>query len=93
MLETCTSSPKSTGISLARLFSLATSRSVPPSADSTPGAGQARSGTGDGGEGSAANGAKGMTRTVVPVAKIDGRLTVRLVGVVVIVVAVCCCCC
>ncbi|CAM9963332.1 unnamed protein product [Ectocarpus sp. 6 AP-2014] len=43
---------------------------------SAPGAGQARSGTGDGGEGSAANGAKGMTRTIVPVAKIDGRLTV-----------------
>ncbi|CAN0122777.1 unnamed protein product, partial [Ectocarpus sp. 4 AP-2014] len=43
---------------------------------STPGAGQTRSVTGDGGEGSGANGAKGMTRTVVPVAKIDGRLTV-----------------
>ncbi|CAM9395173.1 unnamed protein product, partial [Ectocarpus sp. 12 AP-2014] len=43
---------------------------------STPGAGQTRSGTRDGGEGSGAHGAKGMARTVVPVAKIDGRLTV-----------------
>ncbi|CAM9395424.1 unnamed protein product [Ectocarpus sp. 12 AP-2014] len=43
---------------------------------STHGAGQTRSGTRDGGEGSGADGAKGMARTVVPVAKIDGRLTV-----------------
>ncbi|CAM9868068.1 unnamed protein product, partial [Ectocarpus fasciculatus] len=43
---------------------------------STPGTGQARSGTGDGGEGSGASGAKGMTRAAVPVARIDGRLTI-----------------
>lgn len=82
MLDTCTSSPQVyRNLACEEIYPPATSRSSPTSADSTPSTGQARSGTGDGGEGSGASGAKGMTRAAVPVARIDGRLTIRFVVV------------